>query len=73
MKITKVETFLVRWGDVSQPAEALLGSTSATADQKIDSGPRPPAWSHTQTATQDPRIVLMDAGLTEVTSCPGCR
>ena len=31
MKITKVETFLVRWGDVSRPAEAVLGSTSATA------------------------------------------
>ena len=31
MKITKVETFLVRWGDVSQPAEAGFGSTSATA------------------------------------------
>ena len=31
MKITKVETFLVRWGDVSRLAEAALGSTSATA------------------------------------------
>src|SRR5215510_11884603 len=31
MKITKVETFLVRWGDVSRPAEAVLGSTSVTA------------------------------------------
>ena len=31
MKITKVETFLVRWGDVSRPADAVLGSHSATA------------------------------------------
>ena len=31
MKITKVETFLVRWGDASRPAEAVFGSTSATA------------------------------------------
>jgi hypothetical protein len=25
MKITKVETFLVRWGDVSRVVEAVLG------------------------------------------------
>src|SRR5258708_721115 len=31
MKITKVETFLVRWGDVSRPAESVPGSTAATA------------------------------------------
>ena len=31
MKITNVETFLVRWGDVSRPSEVVLGSTSATA------------------------------------------
>ena len=31
MKITKVETFLVRWGDVSRPANSVLASHSATA------------------------------------------
>ena len=31
MKISKVETFLVRWGDLARPAESVLGSTAATA------------------------------------------
>ena len=39
---------------ISDPSSRASGSTSATADQKIDSGPRPPAWSHTQTATTPP-------------------
>ena len=29
MKISKVETFLVRWGDVARPAEANFGSATA--------------------------------------------
>ena len=29
MKISKVETFLVRWGDVARPAEAAFGSATA--------------------------------------------
>ena len=29
MKISKVETFLVRWGDVTRPAEAEVGAATA--------------------------------------------
>jgi len=36
MKIDKVETFLVRWGDVSQPAEAAFGAATAVVAVHAD-------------------------------------
>ena len=36
MKISKVETFLVRWGDVAHPAEANAGSATAVVAVHAD-------------------------------------
>ena len=36
MKISKVETFLVRWGDVAHPAEAAFGSATAVVAVHAD-------------------------------------